>query len=233
MGYEISVLEKFIGETVKDPYGRVLGTLVALYGEIDGSVSAIEIAKGDNGLETVDIQRVSVEKDGVVVIPTWKAEAMSVAAQLERARKRLKALEDLYSRSEVPRHAYEEFKKKLTAALSDLKTKSREVKGLLRRKIGDLEDEILHVEKALTAMKMSYIAGEISEKSYKAAADALRGSRDRDLEEKSDVKKMLERLIRLEEEPISSTIAKAPEAEAPEATAPVAEQPIVVQVVEE
>jgi alanyl-tRNA synthetase len=229
-------VEKYVGENIKDPYGRVIGRLIAFYSDVDGTVTAVEIAKGDLGFETVPIERIKITSEGVSILPTWKSEAISVAAQFDRAKKRAKALEDLYAKSEIPRHAYDEFKKKVDAAITRLRSKNQEVKALLRRIMGELEDEIVHIEKALTAMKMSYIAGEISEKAYKAAAEALRTNRDKDLDEKNDIKKMLEKLTKLEEEPAqlaASSQAPAKPAIPEDAPAvPIDDQAIFVEVVE-
>ena len=233
---QVETIEKYVGENVKDPYGRVIGKLIGFYSDVDGIVTAVEIAKGDLGFETVSIERIDITAEGVKVLPEWKSEALNVAAQFDRAKKRAKALEDLYAKNEIPRHAYEEFKKKVDAAISRLKSKNQEVKALLRRRMGELEDEIVHIEKALTAMKMSYIAGEISERAYKAAAEALRSSRDKDLDEKNDIKKMLEKLTKLEEEPAQlSTPVQAPAKptipeDAP--AVPIDDQAIFVEVVE-
>jgi len=229
----IDTIEKYVGENVKDPYGRVIGKLIGFYSDVDGIVSAVEVAKGDLGFETIPVERIEIDPEGVKILPTWKAEAISVAAQFERAKKRAKALEDLYAKNEIPRHAYDEFKKKVDAAISRLRSKNQEVKALLRRRMGELEDEIVHVEKALTAMKMSYIAGEISEKAYKAAAEALRASRDKDLDEKNDIKKMLEKLTKLEEEPAQlSTSPASTKATIPEGAPTADDQAILVEVVE-
>ncbi len=230
---QVDTIEKYVGETVRDPYGRTIGKLVGFYSEVDGTVTAIEVAKGDLGFETISAARVDITPDGIVVLPEWKTEALSLARQIERAKKRAKALEDLYSRNEIPRYAYEEFKKKLEHTMSKLKSKSQEVKALLRKRIGELEDETIHIEKALTAVKMSYIAGEMSEKAYKLAAETLRSARDKNLDEKNDAKKMLEKIIKLEEEPVQLKAEEKEEAPEPAVEPPAAEEPpVIVQVLE-
>lgn len=213
--HTISALEKFVGQKVKDPYDRVVGTLASIYSDVDGTVTAVEIMVNDGVFKTFDSGMLSIKGGEVVLVPEWKYKALKLIEKLERGKKWVKALEDLYAKGEIPKHAYEEFKAKLTRELEKLKAESKEVKEVIRARINELEDQIVKIEKALTALKMSYISGEVSERGYKVAADLLRTSRDKNLEEKGDAKSTLERIQRLE----AAEIELAPPAPAKEGAA--------------
>lgn len=234
MKLTIEDVEKYVGQNAIDPYGRTLGKIVSVYSEVDGTVLAVEIKVSDLEYQTISVDRMTIEGGKVIVNPTWRSEALKVISQVTRAKKRLKALEDLYGRGEIPNHAYVEFKRRVEEQIRRLKEESKKVKEMINRRIYELEDQVLKIEKALTALKMSYIAGEIGERSYKVAADMLRQSRDRNLEEKKDARSTLEKLITVVEEPVSIGIKeeRAKAKEAPKAETPAGEQPIVVQVLE-
>jgi len=196
--YTVDILDKYIGQKVKDPYNRSVGTLASIYSEVDGTVKAVEILFGDTVFKTVDAQRLTINNGEIVLLPEWKYLALKVIDRLERARRRAKALEDLYAKGEIPKHAYEEFKNKVKRDLDNLKEEARKAKEVIRNRINELEDQVVQIEKALTALKMSYIAGEIRERGYKTAADQLRQGRDRNLEEKNEAKRIIETIQRLE-----------------------------------
>ncbi len=196
--YTVDILDKYIGQKVKDPYNRSLGTLASIYSEVDGTVNAVEILFGDSVFKTVEASRITIHNGELVLLPEWKYLALRVIDRLERARRRAKALEDLYAKGEIPKHAYEEFKAKVKRDLDNLKEEARRTKTVIKNRINELEDQIVQIEKALTALKMSYIAGEIRERGYKTAAEALRQGRDRDLEEKNEAKKIIETIQKLE-----------------------------------
>ncbi|MEM4971760.1 MAG: CdvA-like protein, partial [Sulfolobales archaeon] len=120
--------------------------------------------------------------------------------QLDRARKRSRALEDLYSSKEIGSQAYEEIKKSLEATLNRLKERSKQVKNLLRKRLGEIEDEILHLDKAMNHLKIGYTAGEINEQRFKASIENLRSVRNKYLDEKKDVETHIELLEKLETE---------------------------------
>ena len=196
--YTVDLLDKYIGQKVKDPYNRFIGTLASIYSDVDGSVNAVEILFGDTEFRTVEAEKLAIHNGEIVLLPEWKYLALKVIDRLERARRRAKALEDLYAKGEIPKHAYEEFKGKVKRDLDYLKEEAKKTKEVIKQRIHELEDQIVQIEKALTALKMSYIAGEISERGYKTAASALRQGRDRNLEEKNEAKRVMETIQRLE-----------------------------------
>ncbi len=198
----VEKVEKYLGQPVKDPYGRVVGHLISFYSDSDGVVTDLEISFGEVAFKQVPIERFKFTSEGIVLIPEWRHEAEKVAKRLERLKKRLHAIEELYAKKEIPRHAYEAFKKKLEDSLSKAKNDAKRVKEALKKKAHELEDTIMELEKAFTSIKMSYIAGEISEKTYKAAADQLRRHLEYADREKEDVKKYIDRIDKLEKQPV-------------------------------
>lgn len=196
--YTVDMIERYIGQKVKDPYDRIIGTLTSIYSDVDGIVNAVEILIGDTAFKTFEAGMLTIKNGELVLLPEWKYRSTKIIEKLERGRRRARALEDLYSKGEIPKHTYDEFKAKLIKDLEKLKSEAKEVKELIRKRIHELEDQIVQAEKAITALKVSYIAGEIGERGYKPAVDILRQGRDRDLEEKNDAKRVLELIQRLE-----------------------------------
>jgi len=194
----IDEVEKNLGSRVVDPYGRVLGVLSSIYSDVDGSVSGIEVLRDDGVLLSIPSERISVTPDGIVVTPEWKIEAIRVEQQLDRARKRSRALEDLFISKEIGSQAYEEMKKSIEAVLARLRERSKQVKGILKKRLGEIEDEILHLDKAINHLKLGYTSGEIGEQRFKASIEGLRAAKNRYLEEKRDVEKHIETLEKLE-----------------------------------
>jgi len=233
----VDEVERYIGLEVKDPYGRKVGRIVAVYSEVDGSVTGVELEVNEDTFTTIPVSRIRINDDGELqIIPEWKAEALSLIKQLDKAKRRIKALDDLYSKNEIPRHAYDEFRKKVERNLSMLKIKAKEVKQMLKKRTNQLEDTIIQIEKAITALKMSYLAGELSEKGYKTAIEALRQAKDKAVEEKEDIKKILSRIENLEREPVEikipSSRSKPAETKSKVEAPATSETPILVQVLE-
>ncbi|MGC8679441.1 MAG: CdvA-like protein, partial [Fervidicoccaceae archaeon] len=67
ISYTVDTLDKYIGQKVKDPYQRVIGSLASLYSDIDGNVKAVEVLFGDVYFKTIPADRILIQKDEVVL----------------------------------------------------------------------------------------------------------------------------------------------------------------------
>ncbi len=199
---KVELIEGYLGKPVNDPYGRRIGHIVSFYSDPDGNVTALEISFGDFEFREVPIDRFNFDGGEIILVPEWEYNAMVIENRLERLRKRITALEDLYAKKEVPRNSYETLKKKLEATLMKAKDDAKNVKEELKKRLVELEDTILELEKAMTSLKVSYLAGEVPDKAYKTAADQIRKHMEHAQLEKENVKKHLEKIEALENQPI-------------------------------
>ncbi|MEL9969632.1 MAG: cell division protein CdvA [Metallosphaera sp.] len=186
-------LMKFIGQKVKDVYGREVGYLVHVYTEVDGEVTDIEVAFG-NTFSTIDPFRVSLVNDSLVLLPDWKAESMRSIMQMEKIRKRQRALEELYAKQEIPKSSYDDMKRKLDSEMVKIREDYAKIKSKLKNRLNEVEDQIVHIEKAMIAVKMSYIAAELTESAYKGSMEVLRQAKESYVMEKDDIRKIMEKL---------------------------------------
>ncbi|BEP17896.1 cell division protein CdvA [Pyrofollis japonicus] len=232
-------LQPFIGEVVYDPYGRVLGKLVSMESDVDGTVNTIVVETETRTINFVPAEAVDIKDGRVVVWPEWKTLAYSVIASYQRALKRLRGLEDMYSRNEIPSTVYREMRKKLDKSLEKLKEEAKKLKALIAKRKNDIEDENLKLDRAIANLKMSYLAGEINEKAYKIAIEHLRNAKDSNARELEDLKETKSRIESLESGAVEFVRKheeeKAPEpakTEPPAPSVPTATQPIPVKLIE-
>ncbi|BBD72730.1 hypothetical protein HS1genome_1119 [Sulfodiicoccus acidiphilus] len=195
------ILVRYVGRKVKDVYGRDFGYLIHVYSEIDGQVTGVEIVNG-SVFQTIDPARFKVEGESLYVLPEWKAEAMRVVGLLDKIRKRQKALEELYSKGEINKSMYDDMKRKLDSEAIKLKEDHMRIRNKLRGRLNEIEDQLVQIDKAMTAVKVSYIASETPEEQYKSSVEVLRQGRESYGLEKDDIKKTLDRLDSQDKEPV-------------------------------
>lgn len=228
-------VDKYVGQLIKDEYGRVIGKLVATFSNVSGEVETLEVVINDTLYENVPVSRVKLTPDGPVIVSEWKVLATEVENKLDRVKRRLRATEELFRKASIPSHAYEELKKKLDNEFKTLKEEVNKVKELLRKRAGELEDLVIRLEKDLTNMQILYMGNEVSDQAYKIASELLRNNKAKALDEKRDVEKHLELITKLESE--AGEIKPAVEV-TPPPTKPSpkeqgkSEQPIQVQVID-
>jgi len=196
----IDQIEKYLGQSVRDEYGRTIGKLLAIYAQVTGEVEFVDIAINETIFEKIEACRIKLTPDGVVVIPVWKVKALDIENRLDRVRRRMRSIEELYRKGMVPTHAYEEIKKSLDAQLKMLKDEVRNIREMLRKRVSDLEDQMIRLEKDMANLMMLYMSNEVSESAYKLSMEFLRSAKARNMDEKKDVEKHIELISRLESE---------------------------------
>ncbi|MET1128352.1 MAG: CdvA-like protein [Thermoproteota archaeon] len=232
----VESIQSLIGETVYDPYGRILGKLVSFESDVDGTVSSIVVETEARDVKFYPAPHVEVKDGRVVVQPEWRILSDQVIASYQRALRRLKGLEDMYSRNEVPASVYHEFRKKLDASLAKLRSEASKLKTMLSQRMREIEDANLRLDRAIASLKVSYLAGEVGEKQYKLAIENLRSAKDSYSKELDDLKRVKSRLESLEAgslEVLKREEKEQESTEAPEQQMPIhGIQPIPVKVLE-
>lgn len=203
----IETVNECLGKTVFDPYGRKLGYIVSFYSDLDGKIKALELNIHDMEYKEIPIDRFRITAEGVVLIPEFEHQAILVENRLKVVKSRLSSLEELYSRKEVPTHVYENLKKSLESELSSIKTKAKEVKENLRKRLHEIEEQLTEVEKAMGALKTSYLAGEVEEKAYLTALDAMKKTHEILLKEKDSIKRHIDKIESLEALPLTMSMS--------------------------
>ncbi len=228
MALKLEDISQYLGQVVHDVYGRRIGTVVAIYSEVDGTVTAIEVSKNDEIYETIPAERLECCSDGLKVEPEWLAKAKIIERKLDTLRKRVKALEDLFSRNQIPEHAYKELKEKLSKELEKAQNEAKDLKEVLRKRMYELENFILRIEKAMTHLMVSYTAGELPQQGFEASMNYMRFAKQNAQDEKKDIEKHMEKVNKLLEE-VSSLFEKSEEQAEITASLP---GPMVVKVME-
>ncbi len=190
----IDSLQSYIGEKAKDPYGRIIGRIVSIESEIDGTVKRVAIEDEMGKVRFYEAERIRLSDGGVVVEPDWKVEATKILNNYRVAIKRLRGLEEIYSKNSVPVAIYKEMRARLEASIEKLKEAARKLKEEMRKRIQEIEDENFRIDRALAELQVSYFAGEIGEKYYKIALDALRNAKDSNVKEIGEMKKYMSEL---------------------------------------
>ncbi|MEM0026748.1 MAG: CdvA-like protein [Ignisphaera sp.] len=200
MSITIENVASNIGQTITDVYGRKIGVLVSVYSDFDGKVTAVEIMTNDMIYETLPADRLEHGIDGLKVLPEWLIEAKKVERKLDVIKKRFKAMEELYKKNQIAVHAYKELREKFTKEIERVKIEAKNVKEMLRKRISDLENFVIHIEKAMTHLMVSYTAGEIPENGFKVSADFMRFARQAAIDERKDLDKHIGLIEKLEQD---------------------------------
>jgi vacuolar-type H+-ATPase subunit I/STV1 len=195
-------LVKSVGQLIKDVYGREVGYIVSVNTEVDGSVTDVAIAR-DSTIMVVDPSRFKLEGDTLVIIPEWKAETQKVTSSLDKIRRKLKALEELYNRGEIDRSDYEEMKRRFNSESNKLKESVSKLKSTLKNRLSEIDEQLMKIERTLISLKIGYLSAEIDERAYKSSLEQLKKIKESYIQEKEDIRKTLDKLDSMDKENVT------------------------------
>ena len=190
-------LRRLIGQTATDVYSRKIGRVVALSLNTDGELQSIEIQPEGSQLLRYPSDCIMLYKDALVLLPRWKVEAEAVCKELKFIEKRVHALNELVSDSELPREVYDEFRRSQEAVLAETRRKGELLLHQLKEKMQKIADEVAELTSFLVGLKLEYRAGEMDKESLDSAHQAVEPSLKAAVAEKQDIENTLTELSRL------------------------------------
>ncbi|MCX8175756.1 MAG: CdvA-like protein [Candidatus Bathyarchaeota archaeon] len=200
MSIQGEAFRKFIGKPAKDIYGRYLGYVVGLTLDLSGKLHSVGVGCGGRFEEFSQLQ-ISIKDDNVVITPRWKIEAERFRKEFQLTYSRFRALEELLKNKEIPDYVYEELCREYKETMSKLENGQKEISLGLSERMEELDKNIRNLERFLGYLKVQRRTGELSEEAYRIASEHILSEIEKAFKEKEDVKKCLESISPMEEEP--------------------------------
>jgi len=94
---------------------------------------------------------------------SWKYSFEKISKDLELARKKKQALDDLFNSGKISASTYESLDKELTYAIQEIEARQKDLAEKMTSKIAELEKQIGTLELFLANSEIQYAAGEIDE----------------------------------------------------------------------
>lgn len=104
---------------------------------------------------------------------SWKYSFEKVSRELELAKKKKQALDDLFSTGRISQSTYEDLNKNINEAIAEIEARHKALSEKMTAKITDLEQQIKTLEKFLANTEIEYVAGEIDEELHERESGAL------------------------------------------------------------
>ncbi|MBO3802741.1 MAG: CdvA-like protein, partial [Candidatus Brockarchaeota archaeon] len=211
--------DKLIGETLRDPYGRCLGTVVGFATDTKNQVSKISVEYGSGEFVEHGTEQLIIENGILILRPEWKVNAEELRRDMEISKRRMSALQNLYAAGKVSARTYQELSEEYGKVLKCQEEERARLMRMLEGRNGELSRQIALLERLLADAEVQHITGEISEGEFKIAASSLKSGLDRALQEKKDVEMDLESLQLLD----VTVVPEKPPSPAPAAQKPAKE----------
>jgi CdvA-like coiled-coil domain len=157
---------EFVGKQVKDMYGTLMGNVVGIITDTDGSIESVSVDCGDSGLKQLSYEQLLVQGDYVIFIPKWRLDAQKLFRQKNLTLKRIKALQHLVEEDDTMKEDAEIVYVKYEKKLHELEEKEKSINEKLKERLDDLNGSTKNIKSILFDAKLQYKSHEISEETY-------------------------------------------------------------------
>ena len=157
---------EFVGKQVKDMYDTLMGRVVGVLTDTDGSIESVSVDCGSTGIKQLAYEQLLVQGNYVIYIPRWRLDAQKLLRQKSLALKRIKALRDIVTENDLMKEDAELISIKYEKKLHDLEENEKAINEQLQIRIGELDTEGKNIRSILFDAKLQYRSNEISEETY-------------------------------------------------------------------
>jgi tetrahydromethanopterin S-methyltransferase subunit G len=158
---------EFIGKQVKDLYGTLIGKVMGMITDIDGSIESISVDCGTSGLKQLAYEQLLVQGDYVIYIPRWRLDAQKLLRQKSLTLQRIRALQDIATENDSMKDDVELVYMKYDKRLHDLEENANHLNGNLESRLKELEEESNRIKTILFDAKLQFMSNEMTEEIYK------------------------------------------------------------------
>ena len=153
---------EFIGKQVKDLYGTLIGKVMGMVTDIDGSIESISVDCGTSGLKQLAYEQLLVQGDYVIYIPKWRLDAQKLLRQKSLTLQRIKALQDIATENDSMKNDVELFYVKYDKKLQDLEENANHLNVNLESRLKELEEESHSIKTILFDAKLQFRSNEMT-----------------------------------------------------------------------
>ncbi len=190
-------LKGFLGKKISDTYGRSLGTIIGVTLNDFGEMQSLELEKGNNELQRLSVDQISMDRDKIIAVSKWKIQIESLLKEMDSAQRRLVALSDLLKRKEIPKNLYDELTQKHEEAIKNLKSKKIAAIEIIQSREKELDRQIEDLTKILIELKAGKWSEEFSSKVYEVASNSIEPNLEYVAKEKRDLADHIAELTKL------------------------------------
>ena len=190
-------LKGFLGKEICDTYGRKLGTIIGVTLNDFGEMQSLELEKGNNELQRLSVDQISMDRDKIIAVSKWKIQIESLLKEMDSAQRRLAALSELLKQKEIPKNLYDELTQKHEESIKNLKLKKSSALEIIQSREKELDRQIEDLTKILIELKAGKWSEEFSSKVYDVASKSIEPNLEYVAKEKRDLADHIAELTKL------------------------------------
>ena len=126
---------------------------------------------------------------------SWKHSFEKIGKDLELARKKKQALDDLFSKGTISQNTYDSINTELTNTITEIESRQKVLAEKMSSKISELEGQVNTLEVFLANSELQYAVGEIDEQSHEQESSAFNFALEATKQQLASVKEIVSEII--------------------------------------
>ena len=212
----------FVGNQIKDEYGRQIGRVASFKVTPTGRIDGIFVEHGDGEFLSYSSDQIKMDNGNLIISPTLKLKANSLCQEIPLIWRKDKALNELVEKKKIPPEMYDDLHKTFDGALNQLKQKAKGLVENIDSEVTRCNKQIHELHSALINLEIEREIGRLNGDSYDKALRMIQWGLKGVNAEKSDLEVLKSKLSNLllgeSSKPIRFNNVDLPLPDAPEIT---------------
>ncbi|WNZ29282.1 MAG: CdvA-like protein [Candidatus Bathyarchaeota archaeon] len=159
----------FVGNQIKDEYGRQIGRIASFKIAPTGRIDGVFVEHGDGEFLSYSSDQIKMDNGTLVVSPSIKLSANSICQEIPLIWRKDKALNDLVAKKKIPAEMYDDLHSTFEGALNELNEKATDLIGEIDNEIDRCNTQIHELHSALINLEIEREIGRLTAESYDKA----------------------------------------------------------------
>jgi len=230
----------FVGNQIKDEYGRRIGRVASFKVTPTGRIDGVFVEHGDGEFLSYSSDQIKVDNGNLVISPTLKLKANSLCQEIPLIWRKDRALNELVAKKKIPPEMYDDLHMTFEGALNQLKENAKGLVEKIDSEVNRCNKQIHDLHSALINLEIEREIGRLNGDSYEKALAIIQWGLKGVNAEKSDLEVVKNKLSNLLIGEKTSPLPEVPRTKTPEQTetlkapAPVStnlpEPPVIIHV---
>ncbi len=192
------VLQRVVSRSVKDIYGRPVGSVVGYVVDASGGLKSLGVDHSGGAFNEYAAEQIIFDNDVLVMVPRWRNDVEKLGRLRTTVGKRSQSLEELKSEGEIPQHVYDVMKTQLDEDTTRLQAASNALREGLEKRSNELSRRRGMLEQFIATVMVQHRSGEIDDAAYEASKSNVVEMLAQDDREQVDLRSALKMLAPLE-----------------------------------
>ena len=187
----------FVGNQIRDEYGRQIGRVASFKVTPAGRIDGIFVEHGDGEFLSYSSDQIKMDNGNLVISPSLKLKANSLCQEIPLIWRKDKALNELVEKKKIPPEMYDDLHITFEGALNQLKDKAKGLVDELDNQVDRCNKQIHELHSALINLEIEREIGRLNGESYEKALKMIQWGLKGVNAEKSDLEVLKTKLANL------------------------------------